>query len=705
MYRRIALIIITILILSTWMTPLAAEDSQWTKAEKEWLTAHQNKTITIGTSDFFGRSSFFYLDQKMGYIHDVAKILADEMNVKVEVKGYYSWRQVYNAFLSDEVDLLYGANQTAKRQLFMDFSHPIEIAPYSFIALKNGKLKSLGDMEEQSIGFFKSDISIELFTHTYHQLNIDIVEYESHPEVINGLIAGEIAGFVTPTGGIELEYLMAYSQLTKIADLHNVDNEMTLSAKSEQAILVGIVDKILEKRQADIQTAIDRARILYNYKILNLNELEYQWLMDHGSASVAVVKDYLPFDYYQDGQYLGVAGEIFAFFEHQLGINFSYQYGDFDTLYSRAECGEIDIINIAKTKERMEHFIFTDPVIEEIDLIYGKSDSQIVNDIYGLEGKRIAVINGFWHETLLEKNLTDATIIPTKNIQQSIELVNQNKADYFIENPTVAEFYIKELGYDNIIKKGITASDSFIYLGVHNSNPELASIINKSLYLLNYEQAKEAGLRTIPHLTSRNVKRLWAGVAILSGIIFVIGFAHFRALRSLIKAKETTAALKEREKLMYQDPLTGLYNRLYYNVQLDQLENRCPLAIIALDLNDFKSINDRFGHLFGDLYLNAFASQLTSVFDQNCAIRTGGDEFIIIDQTPDEQVIQAKIEQLKKVLNGTTVAYNSSSTTGIDVAIGYAIRRSLDLSTEALTICADNEMYRDKNNKVTPHLY
>lgn len=90
------------------------------------------------------------------------------------------------------------------------------------------------------------------------------------------------------------------------------------------------------------------------------------------------------------------------------------------------------------------------------------------------------------------------------------------------------------------------------------------------------------------------------------------------------------------EKLAIIDPLTGLYNRRFAEQRLAEEMARAtrsgqPLSVLWLDLNDFKSINDRYGHTVGDSVLKEFAAHLRTVVRiSDTAVRMGGDEFLVL---------------------------------------------------------------------------
>lgn len=98
-------------------------------------------------------------------------------------------------------------------------------------------------------------------------------------------------------------------------------------------------------------------------------------------------------------------------------------------------------------------------------------------------------------------------------------------------------------------------------------------------------------------------------------------------------------------RLAVTDPLTGLYNRHYLNEQLERIHaaaarHHRPYALLALDLDGFKRINDTAGHVAGDAALVAFALELRSVVrGDDIVVRTGGDEFVVL--LPEASVADA----------------------------------------------------------------
>lgn len=150
------------------------------------------------------------------------------------------------------------------------------------------------------------------------------------------------------------------------------------------------------------------------------------------------------------------------------------------------------------------------------------------------------------------------------------------------------------------------------------------------------------------------------------------------------------------------DTLTGLYNRR----QLAQyLESRARtttsgmLFCILIDVDDFKQINDRFGHLTGDLALSQTAALLrASCTDREFVARYGGDEFVITGHKRNEEQIRTLIDSILQGVQAFNAAKKANYT--LALSIGYAIMGESGVNTIDLMMhIADKRMYQQKSEK------
>jgi diguanylate cyclase (GGDEF)-like protein len=146
------------------------------------------------------------------------------------------------------------------------------------------------------------------------------------------------------------------------------------------------------------------------------------------------------------------------------------------------------------------------------------------------------------------------------------------------------------------------------------------------------------------------------------------------------------------------DALTGLYNRFYFEAELERLQysRLYPISIVMADLDGLKHINDTFGHAFGDLMLKAVARVLRETFRaEDLVARIGGDEFAVLLTQTDEEAIQAVGRRLQENL----AQYNRQCPEQvINLSVGMATAQKGMPLTQVLKL-ADDRMYAEKWGK------
>ena len=150
------------------------------------------------------------------------------------------------------------------------------------------------------------------------------------------------------------------------------------------------------------------------------------------------------------------------------------------------------------------------------------------------------------------------------------------------------------------------------------------------------------------------------------------------------------------------DDLTGLVNRRRFIEALDaEIERarrfRSPLTIVLADLDNFKQVNDAFGHHGGDVVLRAFADLIRShVRDVDVSGRIGGEEFAILLPDTDRAGAARVAERMRRSLNAVTIAISDGDSVRAASSFGVA-ELEPDQSGDELLRAADAALYRAKD--------
>ena len=135
-----------------------------------------------------------------------------------------------------------------------------------------------------------------------------------------------------------------------------------------------------------------------------------------------------------------------------------------------------------------------------------------------------------------------------------------------------------------------------------------------------------------------------------------------------------------------RDALTGLYDRKSYYRDIAKMDRNVH-GIIQVDMNALKYINDNEGHDAGDKALQAISYILSTNVERSMYVyRMGGDEFLIVTLSPDEEMVKKSIARIKAEM----------AKTSYHVAIGYAMRNDKSEDIDTLSKRAEEEMYKEK---------
>ena len=142
------------------------------------------------------------------------------------------------------------------------------------------------------------------------------------------------------------------------------------------------------------------------------------------------------------------------------------------------------------------------------------------------------------------------------------------------------------------------------------------------------------------------------------------------------------------------DTLTGLYNRAAFDKATKHLAESKAFSVIALDINDFKNVNDTYGHDYGDTVIKAVAGIIRKSFGkQYTCYRCGGDEFIIISSEKDQEKIEF---QLKTMINNLEEGREEGNPLPT-ISYGYSIFKGGEkLDFPKILKEADDQMYQFK---------
>jgi len=387
---------------------------------------------------------------------------------------------------------------------------------------------------------------------------------------------------------------------------------------------------------------------------LALNESEQAYLRAHSQVSLCVDPDWWPFEHLgRNGQHEGIAADLIALVAERTGLNIQlFPTVDWEASLAASQAGECMALSfLNSTPERERWLIFTEPLLEDPNVLITREDTPFISDVAQLQNVGIALPRGTAMAERFARDFPHIRIIGTASEQEALQLVVDRKADMSLRSLVVAAHTIRSEGWFNLKISGeVPGYHNQLRMGVLKSETTLRDILNKGVASITDTErmqivARHTGMQVVAQKVTdwRLVSML---MALLLAVVITSLFWHLR-LRRLNRRLAGMART---------DALTGVGNRnaldeWFQHELLRARRFERPLSVIILDIDHFKAINDSQGHLVGDQVLRAMASLLqANLRETDKLFRWGGEEFLVIcSETPREAALSLAQRLLEQV--------------------------------------------------------
>lgn len=360
--------------------------------------------------------------------------------------------------------------------------------------------------------------------------------------------------------------------------------------------------------------------------------------------------DSLPYEVSINNDLSGISSEYLNAFAKFSGIEFNYKrYKNVNELNNAIKKGEVDValnyydFNSLNTLQ-------TNDVLDSNYVIITKDDDTIIDTIKALSNEPAYIIR----DTKLDNYITKNGNFDLKKVDNVSDLAGH---DIVIVDYNTYVFYRDTYFKKYTVSYSEKMPENYGYLvSKDESNTLFYNAFNYFLSTINHEQYKNEGINKMANKTiDFDLSLLWLYV-ILIPIIATIAFA-------IVKKRKKIQKLRNDVKLKYIDPLTSLKNRYYLNNNIAKWEenNIYPQAIIVINLNNLKDVNDAYGHEGGDQLIKSAANILiNNQLEKTDIVRTDGNEFIIYMVGYEENAVVTYIRKLYKLLKELPYEYGAS---------------------------------------------
>ncbi len=282
--------------------------------------------------------------------------------------------------------------------------------------------------------------------------------------------------------------------------VQTIENYYALSRRSPHAGLVADLNRILQEMAASGRVAAiyDRHKAIETPQVhgeIRLTAAERRWLKENpGPFRIGAESDWPPFDFVDKGKATGFSNELVQLAASKAGLPIEFVHGyRWAELMDRFEAGELDILPaIYKTPEREKKYAFTGGYVTNPSVLVVREDNRSIKGLADLDGRTVAVVQGFATADLLRERYADIRQRQVANALEGLKAVSFGQVDAFIGSYGVINYLLRQHVIPNLRIPGEVAlkqeAETTLYMAVKKDRPILRNLLQKGLDAVAVEE-------------------------------------------------------------------------------------------------------------------------------------------------------------------------------------------------------------------------
>jgi len=686
---------------------------QLTPDEQRWLDNHP--TITVSNEFDWPPFDFVISDTPQGFGIDLMNLLSERSGLTFRYINGYTWDELVEMFFQGKIDLLHSLSITPDREEKAFFSPPYYHSKNVLILRRDATDTSdLHELEGKIIALPKGWSSIQFFQKYYPAVHI--IEVESSRQALEYVDQGKVFATVEQEG-IAAYFIKKFGfhdlKLSKWIDNDELQktSSMHFAVLKNQPLLFAILTKALGTLQPEDMSRLEQKWFSREGRQIGdddigLTPTERTFLAEKANITACVLSDRMPLEAYQQNQLVGMTADFLEIFTERLGTSFTIVPTSSTTeSLKKVRTGECDILPMVnETPDRRGYIDFTSSYLNYSVAIITREQEGFIGGLQDLAGMKVGIPEGEFSWESVPKNYPAVTFVPFPAATECLLALASEDIDAALLSLPVATYNIRHLGLNNLKVSGHSGLQDTIRIGVRKNDQQLHSVMSKVTRTISTKDVdsvyqKWVSLTFEHRLDYSLLWKLLGGGSLLLCLILVWNWQLVRLNRKIAGAHEELKIKSlELERISRTDTLTGLANRRHIeSTLLAEIERtrryQRHLAIILIDLDYFKRINDTHGHQVGDTVLVKFAEMLrNNIRTSDVAGRWGGEEFLVVCPENDLDGAKAQAEHLRQKLMDISFPVSGHQTASFGVA---SLAKGEDM--DALVRRADDALYCAKS--------
>ncbi|MFV8404355.1 GGDEF domain-containing protein [Vibrio harveyi] len=604
--------------------------------------------------------------------------VAEHFGVSIQYVNYSSFDAILDSVANGESDFAANITYTSERALKFSYSRPTNIE-YTYLYGLNDA--TLG--EASVVGVPKDTIYAELIQQNYPELLQ--VPYQGHEEAVALLRSGQVDGVVDAINqlkpmlleGFDAKLLNDQISIKPVSIVSQKGSHLDELSTFANFIHDESVQKHLREQVALYQFELRQTALRESIKRLPI-DLEQPLTIKFESIFPYVV-------YKEDGSIEGMTADVVMKSCKILALNcvvISKPDESWESMYAQFIQGEFDLLApLTISRERRVFSYFPQPHYQPTSVMVKRLGYKpnVYSHVSQLISERIGVVKDDFFDQMLTQMLPLKELKRFDSQQATLDALLAREIDYIAMDTAMLNHFLRlseliPIEQDDAIGE-FYESELSIGLTTNQRGEILAPYFSRAISMLDLEKiVAQYDLR--PDWRTALEYEVRLATQTQAVFVFVLVFAVGVSLY-LYRQSNT-------------DNLTGLRNRRSLQLKYRQGVPK-DLAVLYLDINHFKQINDTFGHRAGDKVLQLLSLKIHRVWAGR-SYRIGGDEFILLGYPTEVQLSRA-VEELSSL---DVKDEQSDGLNVVTISVGVSVKRERSVSLEQALHLADEDMYSSK---------
>ncbi|EOX3351991.1 diguanylate cyclase domain-containing protein [Vibrio cholerae] len=417
---------------------------------------------------------------------------------------------------------------------------------------------------------------------------------------------------------------------------------------------------------------------------------------------IATTDSWHPYSYTNEkGEPMGVLVNFWQEYAERTGTSVEFKVSNWQESINNVLSGQADAhIGMVRSDKREQYFDFIEPFFGiDTKLYFNRAlleQFSVKDFLVGQHQYPVGVLFGGYQQDYMQSHYPNVPLITFTNNQQMMEEALAGRLKAFVADTQVTNYFLNLGNKPGKILPVQHLYTGVLYSGVAKNNPlrdEL--LVGFSLF------SPEDKLRIVNRWMHHSIETVYPRYLIPALVTFVLVMlsSYIMVLKKSV-AKQTKQLREMNDQLItlsHTDSLTNIHNRRYFMLQLEAIkDNRYGIGLVIADIDNFKLINDKFGHDVGDQVIQFVARKAKELLSNDHTLaRIGGEEFAMIVCYPTVEVAESLAQTLVDNIreqSRTQFPQLGQITVSIGLAYYPEPKESYNL------VSADHALYQAKNS-------